>query len=99
MRAGFTITTEKGPIEVTITLAEYLKWAKREGKTLEEVDTHANLADWIEMLYWAAVRTGRTDDDFESFAASIIDLDRLPDEAPKGTPRAASRKPSSRSKS
>lgn len=99
MRAGFNIKTEQGPLTVHVTLAEFMRWGQREQKPVASIAENSDIETWIELIWWAATRSGQTSSSLEDFAASIIDLERLEAGNPKATPRARGNTPSSRSKS
>ena len=99
MRAGFLITTENGPIRVDVTLAEFLRWGRREQKPIASIAEETGIETWVEMIHWAAERTGQTTLDLDDFAASIIDLERVNTEDPKATTKPRGNGKSSPSKS
>lgn len=99
MRAGFTITTEQGQMNVNVTLAEFLRWGQREGKPVASIADEAGIETWVELIHWAAVRTGQTDLDLNGFAATIVDIERQADVAPKATTTTRGKQSLSNSKS
>ena len=98
MRAGFTLITENGPMTVNVTLAEFMRWGQRENKPVASIGEESNIETWIELIHWAALRTGQTELGLEDFAATIIDLERVTTGDPKATPKARGNTSSSRSK-
>ena len=99
MRAGFLITTEQGQKRIDVTLAEWLRLGRREGRPVAEVAQNPSIETMIELIHWAAERSGKTDLDLEDFAASIIDIERVNDEDPKVTTKTRGNTSSSPSKS
>lgn len=100
MRAGFTITTESGPIRVDVTLAEFMRLARRNGTTVALVaDTTQEIETWVELIWWAATRTGQTELELDDFAATIVDIERVTTGDPKSTSQGAGNTSSSGSKS
>lgn len=86
MRAGFTVTYETGPRDVTITLPDFFAWSRWSGKPVEAA-TQGTIEDWVYLLWWAEIRTKATDLPFEEYAASIVDVEPRKVEAPKATPK------------
>ena len=99
MRAGFLITTEQGQIRVDVTLAEWMRLGRREGRPVAEVAKAPSIETMIELIHWAAQRTGQTDALLDDFAATIIDIERVMTEDPKATKTARGNTSSSSSKS
>lgn len=99
MRAGFAITTEHGPITVTVTLAEFLRWGRQENKPIASIAEESGIETWVELIHWAAIREGKTTLGLEEFAATIIDMERVTTEDPKAMPKRRGNTKSSPSKS
>ena len=100
MRAGFQITTEQGSTRIDVTLAEFMRLARQNNTTVAQVVDQANdIETWVEMLWWAATRTGQTTLSLDDFAASIVDVERVPTGDPKSMSQGAGNTSSSGSKS
>lgn len=99
MRAGFLVTTEHNQLRVDVTLAEWMRLGRREGKPVAEVAANPSIETMIELIYWAAERTEQTMDTLEEFAASIVDIERIEVASPKATATGRGSTSSSSSKS
>lgn len=98
MRAGFTLKTENGPIDITVTLAELVRWGRQTGKPVASIAETADIGAWLEMVFWAGQRTGQISTDFDTFLASVIDIEWRQESDPKATVKARSNTRSSPSK-
>ena len=79
MRAGFLVTTEQGQIRVDVTLAEWMRLGRREGRLVAdlilEFQKQPNLETLVEMMHWSLERQGIDVGSLEDFAATIVSID------------------------